>query len=204
MRPLWVYKCNARNLPHQRSYGDWERFFDDPGDGRWGGTWGIGNPASRKILLEKMQAGDLILAYQTDRRAAIGICELIELVETEEGETEMLLAPRERFTSPVDILSLKKSDPSVATIGAFRQGQVQTLYETSQEEAQTLLRVCGADVQLNVPEDSTEEEAGEGHGGGFGKYDRNIEVERAAVDAVRAHYSDGGWRVRSVERQHIG
>jgi hypothetical protein len=191
-------------LPHQRSYGDWEWFFENPGDGRWGGTWGIGNPASRRILLKEIQAGDLILAYQTDRRAAIGICEVLDLAEDQEGETEIFLKPIERLARPVDILSLKRSDPSVAEIRAFRQGQVQTLYETSQEEARTLLEVCGASVQLDVPDDSTEEAMEKLSGGGFGSYEQNLEVERGAVDAVRGYYTKRGWRVRSVERRHIG
>lgn len=201
MTRLWVYKCNARNQPHQTAYGDWSEFFADPGDGEWGGTWATANPASRRIVSERMKTGDLVLAYQTDLRAAIGLCRVVRLVDEDDGETRLYLEPIERFPEPVDILSLKKRDPEVAAIRAFQQGRVQTLYETTEEEAATLLRVCGVRTATS-PSDS--DDAAAASGAGFGIPASNRQVERAAVAIVTDYYESRGWRVRSVEDEHIG
>lgn len=74
-----------------------------------------------------------------------GLCRVVDFVEDDDGETEMVLEPVERFPEPVDVLAMKKEDPAVKALRAFRQGQVQTLYETSAQEAKTLLRICRAE-----------------------------------------------------------
>jgi hypothetical protein len=43
-----------------------------------------------------------------------------------------------------------------------------------------------------------------GHGAGFGIYDNNVLVERAAVDLVRKKYLRDGWSVKSVEHDRCG
>jgi 5-methylcytosine-specific restriction protein A len=43
-----------------------------------------------------------------------------------------------------------------------------------------------------------------GHGAGFGRYDDNLAVERAAVEHVAALYRAAVWVVTSVERERVG
>ena len=83
----WIYKCNARNKPHQVSFGDWDHFFAEPGDGKWGSTeW---TPE-----LCKARPEDTVLAYQTDRNEFVGIAKVVRLVSV--GLTTILFSARSR------------------------------------------------------------------------------------------------------------
>src|SRR5690348_5700681 len=108
---LWMYKCNAKNRSHQSSWGDWEEFFaeGDAGEGRWGGTWGIKNQQSRKILLKEMRPSDLILAFQSDQGTAVGLCRVRALPD-EDGERHIILKPILHFDPPIKLHDLKKVD----------------------------------------------------------------------------------------------
>lgn len=199
---LWVYKCNAEKGPHQSSWGDWNDFFSNPRDGRWGGSWGIKNPISLDILWHRMKPGDLVLAYQTDKQAAIGLCRLERFID-QYGEREMVLKPMERFARSVKLHALKKTNPALAQVRALRRGIIQTLYETSRGEARALLVACGASHQT--------ERIGSPHrdghlvaGGAFGSPENNARVEQAARRMVRQWYRQRGWKVRSVEREKLG
>lgn len=146
MQRLWVYKCNSKDLPHQASYGNWDDFFDDPGDGSWGGTWGIKNAASVKFLREEIGRDDLVLAYQTDRRKAVGLCRVKKLVKHGEGEVDIYLTPVKRLVPPVDILKLKRRVAAIANGRAFQQGCIQTIFKTTAKEAAAILHACGMTV----------------------------------------------------------
>ena len=66
----WVYKCNSRNLPHQRHSGDWRAFFFDENETpktkvqHWGSTEFV--PA-----LADLARGDMVIAYQTDTKKLV-------------------------------------------------------------------------------------------------------------------------------------
>ncbi|MGB9623809.1 MAG: protein NO VEIN domain-containing protein [Phycisphaerae bacterium] len=200
MRKLWVYKCNARG---QWASGDWALFFDDPDSGEWGNTRDhIHNPAARKIAREEMQRGDLVLAYQTDRRTAIGLCEVVKLKKDADGEVTIFLKPLERFPEPVPIHDMKRSNPGLREVRALRPAVVQALYETSPEEARTLLEACGAATRLEA---QVARPAAHGDAGaGFGDYASNVHVEKAAIRVVTDYYEKLGYDVRSAERERCG
>ena len=63
---FWIYKCNSRNLPYQRLFGDWETFFAEHKSSQWGSTKSVPS-------LSHADPGDIILAYQTDRNELVGI-----------------------------------------------------------------------------------------------------------------------------------
>ena len=138
-RRLWVYKCNPKGHERQSAIGDWDQFFDNPTDdhGRWGGTWGIKSPASRKIMLELIKAGDLILAYRSGAGEAVGLCRFMRLDETKRGQ-EMVLEPVLRLDAPIRLLDLKKVDAGLLTVRFLESGQG-TLYPVSPEELAIVL-----------------------------------------------------------------
>jgi Domain of unknown function (DUF3883) len=203
--PLWVYKCNARNLPHQVAWGDWEEVFSQPDPREWGGSETMRNPSSLHILWEQMAVGDLILAYQTDQQAAVGLCEVEELVdyvdELDQPQREMILRPIERFPEPVKIHQLKHADPVLRAAAALRSGFPQTLYATTPAEAAALLVACGAKYRPRARAGASRRP---GRGGGYGDPDTNKQVEEAAINLVRRAYEQDGWTVVSVESQNLG
>lgn len=144
--PLWVYKCNATSS----AQGDWDSFFDDLGgdrEGQWGGTWCINNHASRKIIRERLQVGDLVLAWQTDKQAAYGLCRVAAL-DDDGQEIAIILAPVMRFAQPVKLLEWKERKPALANGKAFRKGNAGTIFETTPAEAAEILRICEVDLAV--------------------------------------------------------
>jgi hypothetical protein len=201
--PLWVYKCNNRQHEHQISWGDWRDFFrlakGRPLD--WGGTGYIGSGSSLRIIRHEMQPGDLVLAWQTDRREAVGLCRVHDLRPSEgddEIEWEIILEPVEEFDPPVKLAAMKKRDPALAAVKAVRAGLIATLYGTTYVEARVLLDRCGVDpIVLERPKRVV-------RGGGFGTAEENRKVEQAAVAVVTKEYKRDGWSVRSVENGKCG
>jgi hypothetical protein len=196
---LWVYKCNARNPPQRVVSGDWEDFFAG-GTQEWGTTQTIGSAVSLRILWEEINVGDLVLAVQTDRRVAVGLCRVAELNDYpgEDGriERELILEPVQLFERPVRLYDLKKTRSALARVQALRQGPIQSLYATTAAEARVLLRACGVEEILDSPHSRA--------GGGFGDATSNRQVEQAAIRAVTAHYRAQGWQVPSVEPDKVG
>lgn len=143
---LWVYKCNATSS----AQGDWDYFFDEvggQGEGEWGGTWCINNHASRKIIRERLQVGDLVLAWQTDKQAAHGLCRVAAL-EDDGQEIAIILASVMRFAQPVKLLEWKERSPALANGKAFRKGNAGTIFETTPAEAAEILRICEVDLAV--------------------------------------------------------
>lgn len=108
----------------------------------------------------------------------------------------MWLEVVKRFPRPVKIHELKRNDPDLAQVKAFKQGLVSTLYPTTPEEAQVLLRTCGV-------RDLTEQTEPVGNAR-FGEPEQNEKVERAAVQVASECCEDEGWTVRSVEQDRVG
>ncbi len=141
--PLWVYKCNSFSA----AGGHWDHFFDHIGNGRWGGTHCIKNRASVKIIHERLQVGDLVLAWQTNERAALGLCRVSDL-RWNGADIEIFLQVVQRFPSPVPLLRWKKKSPALEKGKAFQPANVGTLFETTAAEAREILRICN--VPLHV------------------------------------------------------
>lgn len=206
---LWIYKNNASGHDQQLSAGDWDEFFENKGDGTWGGTDTMG-PRNRTILLEEMRRGDLVLAWQSDRRAAVGVLRFDGIVDS--GQFQRIrLTPLRRFDVPVPILDLRRSVPDLAHVAAFQPGFPRTLYRTTAAEARLLLDVCGyrhtgraQRLRGDENSDAVVDEAALAAAAGFGDPVTNRRVERAAVNAVTADYEDRGWQVQSVEADRCG
>jgi hypothetical protein len=202
---LWVYKNNAKGHGYQTATGDWDSFFAESGDGTWGGVATMGR-TSRK-LMDEMRRGDLVLAWQSDRRRAIGVLRFDGLAHSTDG-ARMRFTPLARFTTPVPLLELRDAVDGLADINAFKSGFPQTLYRTSQSEARLILDVCGynrAKGSRRGDEGSDPvDEVYAAAAAGFGDAETNRKVERAAVRAVTADYKTKGWHVESVEADRCG
>lgn len=213
MPALWVYKCNATGHGPQVATGDWQDFFAGPQPGEWGGDITMRSASSLKILWTRMQPGDLVLCWQTDQRAAVGLAELTELIDWTGRDgaahrTMMLRLVGQPFDQPVPLLDLRKTDRQLATVTAFRSGVPATLYPTTAREARLLLRACGLRPgslsRSSEPADPGKEGlVSRRHGAGFSSEPgHNDAVEAAAVAAFKRHYR--GWLIRSKETENLG
>ncbi len=144
MTQLYVYMC--RNDPETSfaAYGDWGEVFPSDAATRWGGSWATNKASAKELFEQIVQPGDLVLASQTDKHGAVGVCE-VEAIEDSSRGNELVLRPIERFLRPVRLHELKKTTfPKSQTGAALKQGNVATLYETSPDEALLLLTACGS------------------------------------------------------------
>jgi hypothetical protein len=151
---LWVYKNRSYADVHQTAYGDWREFFDTYAVSRrpvpWGGSWASSKPSQKRIFLEELSIGDFILCYQTDLRAGIGIARVAGLAPRSDGENELTLEAVERFVMPVRFHELKKrAYPRLKRVAALKPGPIDTLYETSRQEAYWLLDSSNSVVAQN-------------------------------------------------------
>ena len=89
--------------------------------------------------------GDLILAWQSDLAAAVGLCEVVGWEKSSGEGTDLVLRPIEVFTRPVRLHDLKKTThPELKTVASLKQGNAATIYPTTAKEARTLLAACGS------------------------------------------------------------
>lgn len=190
---IWMYKCNARNAPHQVEYGDWEEFFGDGKTSQWGSTEWV--PALREA-----KSGDLILAYQTDRNELVGTAQVVEWRRRGRYQ-DIVLKPLDRIG--VKVRPLKKSDPRVARIPALRPGPVRTLYSLSRPDANRLLKAAHAEL---LPDSDAARNAAQSSlvGAGFGTPVENRHVERAAVSFVRRYLRRQRWKVADISSEKRG
>jgi hypothetical protein len=207
---LWVYKCNAARHAHQIATGDWDGFFAGPQPGEWGGSTTMASTNSLKILWQRMQPGDLVLCWQTDRKRAVGLCQVNALDDWIDAEGQpqrdmWLELLGEPFSPPVPLLDLKKSDPRVGAVRAFQSGFMGTLYETNATEGTDLLRACGISPKTLASLQSSPSRGASPHGGaGFGSPAENRKVEQAAVRVLRAAYKSQGWKLTDFQKDNLG
>lgn len=138
---LWVYKCNVNSA----AQGEWEWFFEEWSPGDWGGTRTTRDPISLRIIREEIRSRDLVLAWQTDKRKMMGLCEVTKLEpkgRKRDLDFEIHLRSLKRFEPPVPRDQL----PDVPALTPGSQG---TLRGVSGSDARRLLRACGADRWAN-------------------------------------------------------
>lgn len=212
---FWVYKCNSRGGPHQRAWGDWADVFEDNKPQPWGSTeW------MRKSESERVESGDIIIAYQTDRNELVGLARVVGWKRRGQFE-DLILKPL--ITIGVKVRPLKESDPSIAAIPAFKPGPIQTIYEISDKDAGHLLKAAlkalksnkarsqlkkvlgavGAKKVQNAPS-ATVGGAPGAQGAGFGTIEENRKVEQAAINFVSKYYKKRGWLVDDVSAENRG
>lgn len=95
----------------------------------------------KKLIKTVLSVGDLVLAYQTDRRCVVGMTRVVGLPK-KRGKTYIELQAVQVFDPPVQILKLKQEDPEIAAVNAFKHNRMNMLYIATPSEARALLRVC--------------------------------------------------------------
>jgi predicted RNA-binding protein with PUA-like domain len=201
---VWVYKCNRNEQAFARAFGDWDEVFRDSKVKQWGGSRCTGNTVSKHIMNDLMRAGDLVLAYQTNDRALVGVCRLTRIAG-ERNERILFLKPLHRFDPAISIHGLKEQVPELRSVSAFSNTRFpQTVYEVSPQESRILGRVCGMNLRVDAAEPALPPRMRSNGGPCFGDPVTNRVVERAAVRLVRGWYVSRGWRVRSTEADRCG
>lgn len=127
---IWLVKWNGRGKHHEGKVRDWSAVFDR-GDPEW--IYGRG--------VAHVQIGDVFIAWQTERKHAVGVCKVIGPAEST-PEPRIRFQPSRRFTPPVDPREASGAAAKIATL--FRQGDVRTFYPLSEEQAEALLVACGS------------------------------------------------------------
>jgi hypothetical protein len=128
----WIYKCNGRNQPHQRAYGDWHEFFDAGVVDTWGSSDWI--PA-----LSKLAPGDMIIAHQSDRNELVGIA---KVAQSSAKDTYVYLKPVEKIG--VKVRPLKIANKKIATIPSLQPGPINTIYDITNKDAERLVAAARA------------------------------------------------------------
>lgn len=206
--PLWVYKCNADDHSPRIARGDWLEFFTHYEPGEWGGSTTMRSHTSLDILWNRMAVGDLVLAWQTNLRRAVGLCRVKRLHDwtDDDGDDQrdmILERVGEPFSPQAPLLEMRKTDQRLAAVRCFQQGRVSTLYETSPGEARTLLRACGiAPGDLRRGGSSSNSRAQVRSGAGFGDAAANKLVEGAAVKAFKRRYR--AWQLDDRQKYNVG
>jgi hypothetical protein len=204
--PLWVYKCNTRGHAQQTSVGDWDEFFRMQHPNYWGGTDTMRSKGSLHILWHEMAIGDHILCWQSNRRAAVGLCRVTDLEDWTDAEgveqrTMWLELIGEPFSPPVPLLDLRKADRALAAVRAFEPGFPQTLYGTTNAEARAILRACGISPSTLERLAKTPAKGATG-GAGFGTAEENRKVELAAIKVVKAKHK--AWSIVDRQADKVG
>lgn len=96
----WIYKNNSVQGSPTGYWGDWEcMFFNEPGPSIWGGSEAFGSAEVHNYLDHGISAGDVVVAYQTDRKAVMGFARVVD-VTGPRGRRELLLQPLHSLDEP--------------------------------------------------------------------------------------------------------
>lgn len=122
-------------------WGDWAgQVFSSSDEEQWGGSYSTESHEVLKRLNEDVQAGDVIVAYQTDVKAVIGFC-VITKVTGKKFTRKIYLRPIDRLARPFKIHQ-HKHGTVLATSNAVN-GMVM-LRELPLDEMETLVTLSGA------------------------------------------------------------
>ena len=143
MPALFVYKCKNDPFTKNAAYGDWTTTMSRKAPFAWGGAWATRSPYSTRLFNDEVAVGHLVLAWQVDKQVALGVCEVVRFKTTRRGQ-ELMLKWVEIFPTPVPLNVLKRTNKRLQKVKAFKQGFTATIYDTTTQEAELLLRVCGS------------------------------------------------------------
>ncbi|MBN1962539.1 MAG: DUF3883 domain-containing protein [Deltaproteobacteria bacterium] len=171
----WVYKCNVTG---QYSYfGDWDEVFSNMQPSAWGS-------AEENKALGKLQDGDLVLAYQTDRNELVGVAR-VEGFKGKLNNKNLFLKPIEEIR--VRVRPLKKAHQDVARIPALTQGPIQTIYDITDADAELLLAVARQNAERQYAD----------QGYAVSSHERRA-IENWSMQQARKYYESKCFNVKDV------
>lgn len=135
----WMYKCNAKRSVSPVYRGNWNVFFESSGAREWGN-------AKRLPALRQLSAGDIVIAYQTDRNELVGVA---EVVENHGRSNNVMMKQKEEIRAKVR--PLKRANEKIAKTPALKQGYIRTLYTISPADAKRLLKAARNANQARTP-----------------------------------------------------
>lgn len=98
----WMFKCSIGERPSAR-FGDWiAGVFSKKGPVQWGGHSSTKSPTVWRLLDNKVAAGDVVVAYQSDLKSVVGFCR-IKTITGEPGDRKLWLKPLEVLAAPFPI-----------------------------------------------------------------------------------------------------
>jgi hypothetical protein len=136
----WIYKNNRQGGPAGYR-GDWAAdVFSSTKNTQWGGSYSTASFEVLKALDERVAAGDVVAAYQTDDRVVVGFC-TITSIKGRPGDRKLYLKPIHHLKTPLKIHEAKHGTVLADSIAV--NGPVM-LRELSKAEMAELLRSAGA------------------------------------------------------------
>jgi hypothetical protein len=136
----WLYKCKRRPNASGAS-GDWSsEVFSGSEAVRWPGHRASAAAEVHRALDHLVAPGDVVACLQTDDRALVGFCRVVELVG-EAGDRDLTLQPIHHFSEPFPIHAARRGTPlehSAALIGRV------TLRELPRGEMEQLVELTDA------------------------------------------------------------
>lgn len=136
---FWVYKCNDTGHKDQVVHGDWEYVFHAKTPVGWGNT-------KDSPDLEDLSAGDLVIAFQSERNEVVGLAEVVRLKPVGKHKQPLLKALEH---DGVELRPLKKIDERIRGMDAFKPGKIQTIYDITTSDAWHLIAVVKAQRQMD-------------------------------------------------------
>lgn len=137
----WFYKCNARDGGPSGYSGDWlQDVFSRKAETEWGGHYSTKSAEVGHLLDRDVAAGDLVVAYQTDLLAVVGLCTVTKIAGRP-GNRKLYVEPLLVFAPPFKIHDHKAGTP-LATSPAVN-GPVM-LRELDRVEARLIITMANA------------------------------------------------------------
>jgi EVE domain len=151
---VWLYKCNYEEGGPAGYYGDWlsmvfDKYAKTKKPVRWGGHYSTKSPEVANYLSYDLHPGDLIVSYQTDEKAIVGVCEVTSVRDSTKTHNfhgrqgkEMWVKPVKRFRRPLPIHEVKRGTILALPHCAVTSSMVM-LRELELPEAALILKLGG-------------------------------------------------------------
>ncbi|HEX7197786.1 MAG TPA: hypothetical protein VF364_13250 [Candidatus Limnocylindria bacterium] len=144
---FWIYKNNLAGGP-AGYWGDWPSAFRKKGPVGWGGHYSTTSAEVSRYLDEVISAGDVVVAYQTDRKVVIGFLRVEQLKPTRRGGSsglELQLQPIHLLDPPWKIHEHKRGTPLESSSAV--NGRVM-LRELDGDAMKALVSLTGAPARV--------------------------------------------------------
>jgi hypothetical protein len=149
---VWVVKANNKPKKGHKGW-HWERYFSGEDKGiDWGGPEWITSYSSLKIIREKIAPRDLVVAYQVDEKAILGLTRMNSHGRAREGSqlyNTFDLISRRNSLHLRSSISLYDLDEFGTRPKCFKPGSQGTIFRFGNSDLNTLLKA----IEVKAPAD---------------------------------------------------